>query len=279
MSIWTTLFKGVGERRRSPATAFRPRLEALDDRLVPDASPTTPPLTPPAQTTVQLELPANDPTPPTSPAGNQITPPVVPPLNPPSQSPGSPGSAPVDPPIDPSLAEKPKPDPIDISEKEGGDFRKKFLETLAKKEADLPEGWEAHHIYLASLEAVWKKLEVGWDKAVNGRGVPGTVNRELYVLYTDWLAKYCGGDTAKIEKADFDKFNKAIDDVYGEFMVMPDSTPAVVAQKYINWIAAVNPGLVKNGKIVETPVITDTDLANWTKTYTKRRDAVWAKIK
>ncbi len=37
--------KGGGERRRSLATAFRPRLEALDDRLVPDASPTTPPVT------------------------------------------------------------------------------------------------------------------------------------------------------------------------------------------------------------------------------------------
>ncbi len=53
--------KGGGERRRSLATAFRPRLEALDDRLVPDASPTTPPVTPPAQSPVQpqLELTAN----------------------------------------------------------------------------------------------------------------------------------------------------------------------------------------------------------------------------
>ncbi len=249
MSFWTNLFRRPAHR---PVARPRLGLERLDARdlpsvALPDPADLTPPIADPA-----VVAPPTTP-PPLPPDGGGNPDPNAPQLaepNPaPPTTPAPPPKAPAPAPAEPKPAEPPVV--IPSSETGEGDFRKRFLDLLAKKGSTLPPDWEAHHQYIQKLEAFWDKIGVEWDKQETGLGVSPTLNKELNLLYNEWIKKYEINDPAKLTAAQikaltaeqikgyqedflvkYNKFSKAIlDSVYKNFMVLPTDSPAEVDKK------------------------------------------------
>jgi hypothetical protein len=246
MSLWTKLF---GKQSHTVEVRSRLGLVRLDDRSLPS-------VTLPEETVWVAPM-----LPPEQPA---TAAPVADP-NVDAAEPG--GGAPPKPPVAGNTPAAPTatPDPIPDSEKVGGSFRDKLNQELKKQGTELPDTWEAHHVYQQEWEAIWKKLKIDWESGTNGRGVPGTINREFYRLYLAWLKKYCDNDVNKITLENFTKLKDAIDKVYKDFMVLPTDTPDQVKQKMENWFKEVHP----TGKIV------DGDLDAWKKKQDERFKKIW----